>query len=95
MAEQKQPQGVVAVMIDSDGYVMGHAADFDRQHPGGFKLEEAQASRARRALARNVVNAYVSDRISGAIEDHECDRIMERLQKGGAKVSIFEIGYEN
>ena len=51
------PKGVVAVLVGSDGCEIANAADFDKGNLAGFSRQEAQESRARRALALATMNA--------------------------------------
>lgn len=51
MAEAKgaAPQGVTVLVTDSDGRQVGTGSCFERGHPGGYTLREAQTLRATNA----------------------------------------------
>jgi hypothetical protein len=91
-----QPVGVVLVFIDERGHAIAHAADFERQAPGGFSLLEGQRHRARRMLAMAVCNAYASPMLVRGLDAYDCDRIMERLCRvHGCRVHEVAIGHND
>ena len=87
--EETVPKGVVAVFVH-DGHVIAYSADFNRSTPGGFTTREAQSSRARMALGKEVVRALASPRLSEPLDSYECERIMNKL---GGKVAVVPVGW--
>lgn len=93
---KKAPQGVVAVLVGSDGVELANAADFDRSAPAGFKREEAQASRARRALALAAMRSLASNRLYEAIDAYTAEQIMRRMcDSHGCRVVVVSVGHED
>jgi hypothetical protein len=88
------PQGVVAVLVGADGREIAHAADFKRDKPGGFTLDEAQRGRCKRALAMAVIDACASPMLRDSIEMYDAERIVQRLVDNGCRLHIFSVGYD-
>lgn len=86
-------KGVLAIFIDPEGNVIASAADFDGTVSAGFTLAEAQEYRAKRALTREVLHAYCSDRIVPRISDHLAVQVVENLIRSGWKRQIVAIGH--
>jgi hypothetical protein len=87
------PNGVVAVLVGADGREIANAADFDAGAPAGFRRQEAQESRARRALALATMNALASPRLVEAIDACTAERIMRTMcNEGGCRVVIVAVG---
>lgn len=90
----KDVAGVVLVFLDEAGRAIAHAADFHRDRPGGYSLEEAQRLRAKRALGVAVCRAYASDQLVRAIEGYDCERILQNLvNKFGCRIHQISIGH--
>lgn len=88
MGEQPkiEPRGIVLVFIDEKGHAIAHAADFD---DGG----DARRYRARRALARAVVDAYASPALARGLDQYACEQAVQRLcQQYGCRVHEIVIG---
>ncbi|MGE0444535.1 MAG: hypothetical protein AB7P99_04850 [Vicinamibacterales bacterium] len=97
MAERsnKAPAGVVLVFLDERGRVVAHAADFNRDVPAGFDLDEIQRRRAKLELAFAVCNAYASPHLVRGLERYDCERIVERLCSAhGCKVHEITVGHD-
>lgn len=89
------PKGVVAILVAQDGRELANAADFDRGTPAGFSRQEAQESRARRALALAAMNALASPRLAEAIDTYTAERIMRTMcEQRGCRVVTVAVGYE-
>lgn len=89
------PSGVVAILTRSDGHVVATAPDFDRSHPGGFSLREAQTARARRALANETVRTLCSLDIADVMRGYEAERLIEELVRvKGYRVTVMPLGPE-
>lgn len=89
------PKGVVAVLVGSDGCEIANAADFDKGNLAGFSRQEAQESRARRALALATMNALAAPRLVQAIDAYTAERIMRTMcDEHGCRVVIVPVGYE-
>lgn len=98
MTEEKkiEPQGVIAIMTRSDGYVIATAADFERQGYGGFKLWEAQRIRAERDVKFKAVRAYCSDFLYNALDSYTVERMAEDMcqrERGKHKITLRSVGY--
>lgn len=63
----KPPRGVTAVLIDPSARVVASASDFDKSHPAGFTVLEAQRRRARMAVANDYVLASCNPHLARAI----------------------------
>lgn len=88
------PQGVVAVLIGPDGREVANAADFGGGGPAGFSRVDAQAMRARRALALATMKALASPLLSNAIELYQAERLVEEMcRTGGCKVLSIPVGH--
>lgn len=87
------PPGMVGIFTDKTGRFVVTVSDFARDTPGGFSLRESQAYRVRLDLAREVIRAYCSPMILEAIQTHDCERIVNRLVKQGAKIMLIPIGH--
>lgn len=89
------PKGVVALLVSSDGREIANACDFDTGTPAGFSRQEAQESRARRALALATMNALASPRLVEAIDAYTAERIMRTMcDERGCRVVVVAVGYE-
>ena len=94
MSENKEPQGVIAILTGPDGYVWATAADFSKGTPSGYSQKEAQESRARSALAREYVRTTCHEMIAKVMRTHDCDQIVDALRnQHGYKCTIKYIGY--
>jgi hypothetical protein len=92
----KTPKGVIAIFTDDEGRVIATAADFNPDRPGGFKMIEAQRTRATRQLAWKVVDAYASPGLTRAISEYEREQIVRTLQtQHKCKVTVSAIGYSD
>lgn len=90
------PKGVIAIFTDEEGRVIATSADFNADRPGGFKMIEAQRSRATRGLAWKVVEAYASPNLTRAISEYEREQIVRTLQnQHKCKVTISPVGYSD
>lgn len=90
-----EPKGVLIVLTAPDGRVVAHAANFNLDRPGGFKLRDAQEARAHRALASKTIRDFCSPVIADAMDQYECEQVVRRMQdKLGYKKTIIPIGYE-
>ena len=70
-------------------------ADFNTNGYGGFSTEEAQRTRAKRALAIAAMQALCSNYVVGVLETHRCEEIVETLvRKEGFRRVIVPIGHE-
>lgn len=87
------PPGMIGIFTDKLGRVVTTVADFDRDGYGGFSLRQAQRYRVQRNLARAVIRAYCSEMILEGMENSDCDEIVRRLVKKGAKVTLIPIGH--
>ncbi len=88
------PRGIVLVFIDERGRAVAHAADFEPQAPGGFKLIEGQRHRARRLLASAVCEAYANPNLVRGIEAYDRERIIDQLCRvHGCRVHEISIGH--
>lgn len=72
-------KGVVAILTGPDGHVWATATEFDRSGYGGFSLQEAQELRVKRALAWEFVRKACSDVIVRALDEYQCDRIINNV----------------
>ena len=89
------PKGVVAVLVGADGCELANAADFDAGKPAGFSQQEAQESRARRALALAAMDALAAPRLSQAIDAYTAEQIMRRMcDQHGCRVVVVPVGHE-
>lgn len=92
---ETQAKGVIAILTDPDGRVVGHAADFSADGYGGFSLQQAQSYRARRRLALNVVRDGCAHYIAKAMDGYDCDGVVQRLVGShGFKQTEVNIGHE-
>lgn len=90
----KDPQGVIQMLIGSDGRVVAHVADFNLDGYGGFTIEEAQRVRCRRALAFAVIEAFASPVLTRAISGYHADHIVDSLvKKQGYRKHEIVIGH--
>jgi hypothetical protein len=92
----KQPTGIVAIMIAPDGKAMADVSYFGRDRPGGFSLLEAQRHYARDALANEVVRKFCADFIFQAMRGYDCQQLLDRLcaKDRGFRVEYVKIGHE-
>ena len=92
----KQPTGVVAVLVAPDGVVMADVSYFGRDRPGGFSLLEAQKHYAGDALANEVVRKFCADFIFQAMRGYDCQQLLERLRskERGFRVEYVKVGHE-
>lgn len=88
------PIGMVGLWIDPQGRVIANAADFHRDRPGGYRVQEAQEYRVRKALYRRMVDAYCSSVIADAVDEYAVDVIARNLLDKGHKVVFVPIGEE-
>lgn len=87
------PQGVVAVLTDNEGRVVASASDFKQDRPGGFSVKEAQRTRARRALASAMIDAFCSPVISRVLDIYDAERMLgDMVRKHGFNVTMIDIG---
>jgi hypothetical protein len=94
MAEQaKEPCGVIAIFTSADGDVIATASDFNRSGYGGFKIWEAQRSRACQAVKWKAVQAYCSTAVSDALSSYLCEQVADALISKGHKLSVRAVGY--
>lgn len=82
------PSGVTAVYILGDR-VIAHTSDFHQDCPSGYTLHEAQAARARRLLAGEVVRALASPALYEGMETYDFEQVV-RTMKG--HVVILTVG---
>ena len=77
-------RGIVGILTAPDGQVIVTTTDFEMSGPGGFTRDEAQRSRARYALARELVRKYTYGDIGAVIENYTTTDILDKLcrQKG-------------
>jgi len=73
-----------------DGRVIAHVTDFNRSTPGGFTMQEAQEHRAKARLGAAVIREMASSLLCSALDDYDCERIMNKIK--GGKVYVFPIG---
>lgn len=93
---EKLPQGVVGVLINQQGRVVAHAADFALDRPGGFQLKEAQLHRVHRLLSFELVRNTCNPDIVKAMGAYDCDQLMRTLINAhGYKVTTIPIGYDD
>ena len=91
---EKIPHGVVAILVSPDGNVIANASCFDRTTPGGFTMQEAQASRARDLLNYAVIKALSSPILSNAVSGYEASSIISAMRRNGCKIFEISIGYD-
>ena len=91
--EQPKPQGVVVVVTDPDGRVIANAADFDTDRPGGFKLMEAQAFRARNTARREVIRAYCSPMLTDTLDGYAFQTLWDRLRAKGWRETEIPVNH--
>lgn len=80
----------VAAVFAVDGRVIAHVTDFNRSTPGGFTMQEAQEHRAKARLGAAVIREMASSLLCSALDDYDCERIMNKIK--GGKVYVFPIG---
>lgn len=86
------PSGVVLVFVNESGRHVANAACFKQSASGGYRLEDAQRLRARRSLARAVVDAYASRDLARAIDDYTAETIMDKLvREHGCHVALVNV----
>lgn len=87
--------GFVMVFCDEHGRPIAHVADFERDAPGGFSLQDAQRLRCKRMLGIEIVRAYASPQLSRAFDAYEAERVMQRLvDKHGCRIAEIPVGYK-
>ena len=94
------PQGVVAILTAPDGHVVATASNFDTFRPAGLPLEQCQEDRARKALARATVEDTCATYISPALNQYDCERILDALcdkhrDHKPFRVTVRFIGYDD
>ncbi|MBZ6078899.1 hypothetical protein [Microvirga puerhi] len=90
-----KPQGMIAILTDSDGRVQATKADFDHQSYGGLKLREAQLNRARDGLGMEFIRRVASHAVFRNIDHFEANQIIDRLVvREGWKVTTEGVGYD-
>ena len=97
MSEQeiKNTHGVVAILLERNGSTIAHASDFLLAAPGGFKLQEAQKSRAYRALALLALEKLSSPLLSSVFEAFEAEDILRKMcNKGDCKIVYISVGHD-
>jgi myo-inositol-1-phosphate synthase len=94
MSDNCTPQGIMAILVDSKGREVAHAADFNLGGPGGFSQQEAQRFRAKRILASSVIKNLSSPLLADAIEGYDAEKIMNKMCEGGCNLMIVPIGYD-
>lgn len=87
------PQGIVAILVDSKGREVSTATDFNAGAPGGFLQREAQTIRVKGHLAMRAVRDLASPLLSNAVTQHDADRILRQMCEQGCRVVIVPIGY--
>lgn len=90
----KPPRGIVGIFTDKLGRVVATVAEFETGGYGGCSLRESQTYRAKHMLNLEVMRGYCSEMIHEALENHDCDKIVQRLVKGGATVTFVPVGYD-
>jgi hypothetical protein len=88
-----EPQGIIAIMTSPGGDVIATAADFNRSGYGGYKLWEAQRSRAQQAVKWKAVRAYCSTVMADALSSYLLEQISDQLCQKGHKITVRAIGY--
>ena len=87
--------GVVAIYTSKEGAVIASVSDFDRSGYGGFSLLEGQTMRAKRALSHAVIHAYCSEVLSRVMETYDCERLLDRMVRDGAHITIVPVGQKD
>jgi hypothetical protein len=86
------PVGMVAIFADKQGRIIESVSDFDRSGYGGYTLQEGQKMRVQRRLAWAVIKAYCSEMILDGFDDGDAERIVQRLCRKGATVTLIPVG---
>ena len=87
-------EGVIAIVIDERGDVVGTGANFERSGYGGFELWEAQLRRAKNAARRNFAVRYMSTIVANVLDDHDIEGIVDSLiRKAHFKLVCRGVGY--
>lgn len=90
----KPPRGIVGIFTDKLGRVVATVAEFGTDCYGRCSLRESQTYRAKHMLNLEVVRGYCSEMIHEAFENYDCDKIVQRLVRGGATVTFVPVGYD-
>ena len=95
MGSQGTPQGVVAILIAPDGWVVAEYADFDTSAPGGYSQEQAQKMRAKRMVAKKTIDQACAPYIAKVLDQyHQWAIIDEMCRHQGFRLHIHAIGYD-
>lgn len=94
MSKTIQP-GVMAILTNDKGVVVAHAATFDGNRPGGFKLLEAQKHYARERLANEFIRKWTTEDIAEVMRGYDAEQIIENLcRRKGYRVELLPIGHD-
>jgi hypothetical protein len=87
-------KGVVMMLIDDQGRVAAHGADFLLQGYGGISLREAQEYRARRFLEIAFINTYGGPVIAKVADTFHVEQMVSKLtREHGWRIQTVAIGY--
>jgi hypothetical protein len=90
---KETPAGVVAIIVDDTGRVVGRATDFSQSRPGGYRLIDAQKRRAVDAATCDFVARHCSNIITDALSQYDVDRIVEAVMtKNKIKIETIIVG---
>ena len=96
MSKEKQPQGVVAVLVSPQGRVVAEATDFSHGGSAGVSQQEAQRYRVKKAVARDYLRAMVNGELFAVLasEYPGPERIVQKLVSDhGYRLHFTEVGY--
>ena len=92
--EKNIPQGVVAILVGSDGREIVSVTDFHCGSPGGFTQKEAQEVRSSGALAMKAMRELASPVLSDAITQYDAEKILRKMCNNGCRVIFVPVGYD-
>jgi hypothetical protein len=94
VSDTSTPKGVVAILADQTGNVVGTAANFDPSGYGGFSVYESQRERAGNELAQKFLRDYCGEDIAVVLATRAVQIVRDLCQKRGFKLTLVKVGYD-
>lgn len=89
------PKGIVCLVIAPEGRVVAYTADFHPDKPGGYTLEDAQETRAKRVLARAFLRECAAPYVADSVDSYTAERVLTDVcAKAKFRIQTVYIGYD-
>ena len=90
------PQGVVAILMASDGHVWGQGSDFDSGGAGGFTKIQNQTRRAKTKCVHDFIKKSCIPDVADCMSSYDAEQLVNDLVvKKNWRLETINVGQED